>query len=96
MNLEDQDIRWQQRFSNFKKAFDQLEKFISVEDLNELEAQGLIKAFEYTYELSWKTLQDLLKDKGYKDILDLNQSLNRAFRMDILETEKHGCVCIIV
>ncbi len=51
-----QDIRWQQRFGNFKTAFAQLERFISKENLNEMEEQGLIKAFEYTYELSWKTL----------------------------------------
>ena len=28
----------------------------------------MIKRFEYTYELAWKTLQDLLKEKGYSDI----------------------------
>lgn len=80
MSTEDQDIRWQQRFSNFKKAFAQLEKFIAEEDLNELEAQGLIKAFEYTYELSWKTLQDLLIDKGYKDILGPKPVIEQSFQ----------------
>jgi nucleotidyltransferase substrate binding protein (TIGR01987 family) len=63
------DIRWHQRFMNFKKAFSQLERFISKEELNEMEEQGLIKAFEYTFELGWKTTQDLLKDKGYLDVL---------------------------
>jgi nucleotidyltransferase substrate binding protein (TIGR01987 family) len=80
MNTLNQDIRWQQRFSNFKKAFAQLEKFIAEEDLNELEAQGLIKAFEYTYELSWKTLQDLLKDKGYKDIIGPRPVIEQSFQ----------------
>jgi len=68
MNKENPDIRWQQRFINFNKKFNQLARFILKENLNEMETQGLIKAFEYTYELSWKTLQDLLKDKGYVDI----------------------------
>lgn len=80
MNTEHQDIRWQQRFNNFKKAFTQLEKFIAEEELNELEAQGLIKAFEYTYELSWKTLQDLLKDKGYKDIIGPKPVIEQSFQ----------------
>lgn len=51
------DIRWQQRFMNFKKAFNQLPKFIAHKEWNEMGQQGLIKSFEYTYELSWKTLQ---------------------------------------
>ena len=44
------DIRWQQRFKNYQKAFGQLEKFIVKQELSDLEEQGLIKAFEYTYE----------------------------------------------
>lgn len=62
------DIPWKQRFSNFNKAYIQLERFIDNEDLNEMECLGLIKAFEYTYELAWKTLQDLLAEKGYTGI----------------------------
>jgi len=43
------DIRWHQRFSNFLKAMSQLEKFVDKGgELNDLEKQGLIKAFEYT------------------------------------------------
>ena len=78
MNRE--DIRWQQRFTNFNKAFAQLEKYVGHEDLNELEKQGLIKAFEYTYELIWKTLQDLLKEKGYKDITGPKPVIEQSFQ----------------
>ena len=60
-----EDIRWKQRFRNFKKAFAQLERIVQMDHLNDIEEQGLIKAFEYTYELSWKVLQDLLKERGY-------------------------------
>lgn len=74
------DIRWQQRFSNFLKAFNQLEKFLKHENLNELEMQGLIKAFEYTYELSWKTLQDLLREKGYKDVAGPKPVIEQSFQ----------------
>ena len=78
--IDNKDIRWQQRFVNFNKAFAQLERFISKEDLNEMEEQGLIKAFEYTYELSWKTLQDLLKEKGYLDILGPRPVIEQSFQ----------------
>lgn len=74
------DIRWQQRFANFNKAFNQLERFIFQEDLNEMELQGLIKAFEYTYELGWKTLQDLLKEKGYIGINGPRPVMEQSFQ----------------
>jgi len=74
------DIRWQQRFNNFSKAFAQLTRFIAEEELNEMEEQGLIQAFEYTYELAWKTLQDLLKEKGYDSILGPKPVIEQSFQ----------------
>lgn len=74
------DIRWIQRFSNFNKAFSQLERFTQVAELNEMEEQGLIKAFEYTYELAWKTLQDLLKEKGYLDVVGPIPVIEQSFK----------------
>lgn len=74
------DIRWQQRFVNFNKALKQLERFVKEEDLNEMEEQGLIKAFEYTYELAWKTLQDLLKEKGYNGITGPKPVIMQSFQ----------------
>ncbi|MDP4239309.1 MAG: nucleotidyltransferase substrate binding protein [Bacteroidota bacterium] len=80
MTTLNSDIRWQQRFINFNKAFSQLERFMQEEALNEMEEQGLIKAFEYTYELSWKTLQDLLKDKGYTDVVGPKPVIEQSFQ----------------
>ena len=80
MTTNNPDIRWHQRFINFNKAFSQLERFMQVEKLNEMEEQGLIKAFEYTYELSWKTLQDLLKDKGYENVVGPKPVIEQSFQ----------------
>lgn len=74
------DIRWKQRFSNFNKAYIQLERFVENEELNEMERQGLIKAFEYTYELAWKTLQDLLSEKGYTGIVGPKPVIEQSFQ----------------
>jgi nucleotidyltransferase substrate binding protein (TIGR01987 family) len=78
--MDKNDIRWRQRYSNFNKAFNLLEEFIGQEKLNKLEEHGLIKAFEYTYELSWKTLQDLLAEKGYSDIMGPRPVIEQGFK----------------
>ena len=59
------DIRWQQRFQNFEKAFLRLKEAIDKEDLSELEKNGLIQRFEFTIELAWKVLKDFLEEKGF-------------------------------
>ena len=64
-----EDIRWRQRFSNYCKALAQLEAFLNPPGLNERERQGLIKAFEYTFEIAWNTLRDLLSSQGAASLL---------------------------
>ena len=54
------DIRWIQRFDNFKRAFARLADAAAQakqRKLSELEEQGLIQAFEFTHELAWNTLK---------------------------------------
>jgi nucleotidyltransferase substrate binding protein (TIGR01987 family) len=80
MTGENQDIRWQQRLISYNKAYDQLKRFVETEDLNEMESQGLIKAFEYTYELACKTLQDLLEYNGYQNIAGPRPVIEQSFR----------------
>ena len=83
--MEDKDIRWQQRFSNYKKALAQLTKFMKKKKLNELEEQGLIQAFEYTHELAWKTLSDFIKNKGNIDIFGSKDATREAFSLGLIE-----------
>lgn len=61
------DIRWIQRFDNFKRAFARLADAAAQakqRKLSELEEQGLIQAFEFTHELAWNTLKDFLEARG--------------------------------
>lgn len=67
-NNENLEIRWQQRFDNYRKALEQLTKFLHGENVNELEEQGLIQVFEYTHELAWKTLKDFLESRGVSNL----------------------------
>lgn len=85
MTFDDKDIRWKQRFSNYQKALAQLRKFIDKGDLSELEKQGLIKAFEYTYELAWNTLKDFLTYRGQTDIYGSRDAIRKAFKEGLIE-----------
>lgn len=76
------DIRWQQRFINYKKAFQQLKQFVATWNLNDMDKQGLIKAFELAYELSLKTLQAKIINCLYHTPIrhkKLNLNLNPCF-----------------
>lgn len=83
-----QDIRWKQRFSNYRKALEKLRDALDQYDaeMTDLEKEGMIQRFEYTFELAWKTLQDLLYERGYIDIkgptLVLQQALRDGYIID--------------
>ena len=83
--MADADVRWQQRFANFQAALDQLESFFEPPALNEREQQGLIKAFEYCFELGWSTLRDLLLAEGNADLLGSRDTLRLAFSRGLID-----------
>lgn len=61
------EIRWKQRFQNFSRAYTLLNSALEendIDDLSNLEQEGVIQRFEYTYELAWKTLKDYLEYNG--------------------------------
>ena len=80
-----QDIRWIQRLNHFSKALSQLTKFIEKGALNELEQQGLIQAFEYTFELAWNTLKDYFEVQGEINIHGSRDAFRLAFKRGLLE-----------
>lgn len=79
------DIRWIQRFNNFEKALNQLTKFIEKGKLNEFERQGLIQAFEYTFELAWNTLKDYFEEQGEQNIFGSRDAFRLAFKRGLIE-----------
>ena len=67
--MENKDIRWIQRFNNYKKALARLTSAIELNEerpLSELEQQGLIQGFEFTFDMGWKTLRDYVVEEGYE------------------------------
>ncbi len=67
--MENKDIRWIQRFSNYRKALSILNEAIQLSEersLSDLEQQGLIQAFEFTSDMAIKTLLDFVVERGYE------------------------------
>jgi len=83
--MSTKDIRWIQRFNHFKKALNQLTKFIEKGKLNELEQQGVIQSFEYTYELAWNTLKDYFEHQGETGIHGSRDAFRLAFKRGLIE-----------
>ena len=83
----EKDIRWQQRFSNFNKAFAQLEKAVKLSkerQLSDLEQQGIIQSFEYTHELAWNTMKDYFEYQGDSSIKGSRDATRAAFKTGII------------
>lgn len=59
------DTRWHQRFENLERAFRLLQEAAGRQSLSDLEAEGMVQRFEYTFELAWKTLKDFLELQGF-------------------------------
>ncbi len=79
------DLRWIQRFENFTKVVGQMTRFIEKGTLNEMEEQGLIQSFEYTYELAWTTLKDFFEDQGEINIPGSRDAFRLAFKRGLVE-----------
>lgn len=83
-----QDVRWVQRFSNFRKALAQLGGAVGLfreRELTGLEKQGLIQAFEFTHELAWKTLKDFLEYNGNETLYGSKDTTRLAFKLGLIE-----------
>lgn len=94
------DIRWIQRFSNYQKALRKLNTAVERineqadeesdfdEDLEEILKEGLIKRFEYTYELAWNVMKDYAEYQGKIDIKGPRDAIREAFSMELITDGK--------
>lgn len=102
--MSNQDIRWEQRFSNYVKAFDKLDQAVhkvktdyeiqadgTIEDdefLDDIIKEGIIQRFEYTHELSWKVIKDYATYQGNPNIAGSRDAVREAFAMQLIKDGK--------
>ncbi len=81
-------LRWKQRFESFERAILLLTEAFDVgpSALSDLEKEGVIQRFEYTFELAWKTLKDYLIYSGIIfDQITPRAVIKQAFAARIIE-----------
>ena len=96
-----EDIRWKQRFDNFKKAFAKLSETVHfvkenyfvegefdesrLSDAEEIVVEGLIKRFEYTHELAWNVMKDFILERGNANIYGSKDATREAFQLELIQ-----------
>jgi nucleotidyltransferase substrate binding protein (TIGR01987 family) len=81
-DMTDNTPRWFYRHDNFGRAFVLLREAVTILEiraLSALEKEGLIQRFEYTWELAWKTMKDVLEAEGLSiDLVSPNRVIRTA------------------
>jgi len=85
--IENSNIRWHQRLSNYEKALKQLQNAVNLSQersLSEIEKQGLLKAFEFTHELAWNVMKDYFDYQGNTTIRGSRDAIREAFSVGLI------------
>ena len=84
--MSEPQLRWRQRLESLQRALGQLKAALLAHDAapeSEVIGMAVIKAYEFSFELSWKTLKDLLSYEGL-DVLLPREVLRQAFAAGLL------------
>ena len=86
---KDTTPRWVYRFDNYKRAFCLLREAMEImeeRELTQLEKEGIIQRFEYTWELAWKLIRDYLQNEGVVlDKITPASVIRAAFEAKVIE-----------
>ena len=92
---EKQDVRWLQRFSNYRKALAKLGKAVDIvssqmeedEEIDDLLEEGLIQRYEYTHELAWKVMKDYAEYQGITGISGSRDAIRQTLQFGLIDNE---------
>ena len=80
------EMRWKQRLESFGTALAQLDEACKQDSYTDLERAGLVKTFEFCFELSWNVLKDLLFYEGYEEKVP-RSAIRRSFEVEYIDEE---------
>lgn len=90
---QENDIRWKQRFSNYRRALKQLEKAVGIvtrkdvydDDFYNIAREGLIQCFEFSHELAWKVMKDYAEHQGIMEIFGSRDAIRYSLRLGLID-----------
>ena len=90
-----QDVRWIQRFSNYRKALAKLATAVEIvssnieedKDIDDLLEEGLIQRYEYTHELAWKVMKDYAEFQGITGISGSRDAIRQTLQFGLIDDE---------
>lgn len=100
MEKEIKDIRWHQRFENYRRALVLLTDAVEIvtqelgkaefeEDayarVKDLMKEGLIKRFEYTHQLAWNVMKDFEEYQGILPMMGSRDATRYALQLGLIE-----------
>lgn len=80
--------RWRLRLDNYRRALARLDEAVQLAQqrpLSEPERQGLIQAFEFSFELAWNLLKDYLDYQGASLITGSRDAIREAFARGLID-----------
>ena len=80
--------RSRQRFENFTRALGLLREALAIPEgeMSDLEREGLVQRFHYTFELAWQVLADRLEREGVAlDVATPRRAVREAFAAGLLD-----------
>ncbi len=82
--------KYENKLENFNKALIKLDEVCKVyEKENDIIRDSIIKRFEITYELAWKTLKEYLENEGIViDISSPRGVLKKSYQINIIDDEE--------
>ncbi len=90
----EKDIRWLQRFENYRKALSRLgtavdivsERIYDDDEIDDLLKEGLIQRFEYTHELAWKVMKDYAEYQGYTEVRGSRDAFRKGLEIGLIDS----------
>lgn len=90
--MADLDIRWRQRFQNYRRALALLNEAAALtarsigygSEVEDLMKEGLIQRFEYTHELAWNVMKDYAEYQGNTDIKGSRDAIRYALQTGLV------------
>lgn len=80
--------KWERRLKNFEKAFGKLKEAVELynsRNMSDLEKQGLIQSYEYTFELAWNLFKDYLEFQGLYNLKGPRDVIKESFKLGIIK-----------